>query len=274
MDFSGSTERSDDMELPAALPRRSGLNRGAYHGELIDIAAVIGDDLEAARHHGWTVDSLLDDDDGPAPLYALSRTTSRSTRRLYFSTGIHGDEPAGPLAVRQLLRENLWPRDADLWVMPCMNPSGFPRGQRTNQEGIDLNRDYRHPKSRAIRAHVQWLERQPHFDFAVCLHEDWEALGFYLYELNPDDQTSQAEAVIAAVARVCPIDHSPAIDGWPAQGGIIRPQVSPEHRPEWPEAIHLIAHRTRHSYTLEAPSDFELRVRVEALVAAVRALIL
>ena len=268
----GSTGQSNAMDWTASPPVRLGKNRGAYYGEPIDIESVLRDQVESARRHGWTVESILPE--ARLPLYAFSRRTQQPRQRLYFSTGIHGDEPAGPLAIRQLLQDDLWPPDLDLWVMPCLNPDGFVLRRRTNGEGIDLNRDYRQPKSRAVQAHVRWLERQPRFDFAVCLHEDWEAHGFYVYELNPDRQPSRAEAVIQAVSACCPVDRSPTIDGWPANDGIIRPQVEPRDRPEWPEAIHLVVNRTRHSYTLEAPSDFELSARVKALVTAVRALIL
>ena len=44
-------------------------------------------------------------------------------------------------------------------------------------------------------------------------------------------------------------------------------------REEWPEAIHLIHHKTRLNYTLEAPSDYPLPTRVNALVRAVQAAI-
>ena len=57
----------------------------------------------------------------------------------------------------------------------------------------------------------------------------------------------------------------------PAHNGIIRPGVDPRSRPDWPEAFFLITHKTRLSYTLEAPSDFPLAARVAALVAAVTA---
>src|SRR5204862_2637245 len=106
--------------------------------------------------------------------------------RIYMSTGIHGDEPAGPLALRQLLQQNQWPAEACLWLCPCLNPTGFPLNRRENAEGEDLNRDYRHLVTDEIRAHVAWLKRQPKFDVTPCLHEDWESTGFYLYALNPD----------------------------------------------------------------------------------------
>jgi hypothetical protein len=120
-------------------------------------------------------------------------------------------------------------------------------------------------------AHIAWLKRQPGFDLCLCLHEDWESHGFYLYEQNPEKQPSLAESIIAAVAEVCPIDPSEVIEGRPAQNGIIRPNLDPRTRPQWPEAFFLITHKTQLSYTLEAPSDFPLSARVAALVAAVNA---
>ena len=76
---------------------------------------------------------------------------------------------------------------------------------------------------------------------------------------------------MAAVAPVCPIDLSPVIEGREAQGGVIRPSLDPSTRPQWPEAFWLLQNKTRRSCTLEAPSDFPLATRVNALVAGVNA---
>jgi len=248
--------------------QRLGKNHGGYGGERIDIVRVLQDDLRAARDFGWSLETL------PAGTgrewIALHRRVPGAETKIYLSTGIHGDEPAGPLAVRQLLIENQWPANTDIWICPCLNPTGFPINQRENADGLDLNRDYRHPRSVEIRSHVDWLNRLPGFDLCFCLHEDWESHGFYLYELNPDRRPSPAERIIAQVSRICPIDPSAEIEGRPARGGIIRPDLDPAQRPQWPEAFFLITHKTRHSFTLEAPSDFPLSARVAALVAAVR----
>jgi hypothetical protein len=77
--------------------------------------------------------------------------------------------------------------------------------------------------------------------------------------------------MIEAVRPVCPIDLSENIEGRPASGGIIHPKINPQDRPDWPEALYLISHKARQGYTLEAPSDFPLVTRVNALVAAVNA---
>lgn len=251
--------------------QKLGKNNGSYHGEQIDIAAVLRDIRDDASACGWNFDPIL-----AIPtleLHTYSRTSHQPRRRIYLSTGIHGDEPAGPLAIRQLVRENAWPQDADIWLCPCLNPTGFPVNRRENASGIDLNRQYLHIKAEETRAHIDWLQRQPAFDVALCLHEDWESLGFYLYELNPDNRPSHAEEMIRRVSAVCPIDLSPEIEGRPAQGGIIHPNIDPRSRPEWPEAFWLLTHKTRHSYTLEAPSDFPLATRVNALVEGVKAVL-
>ncbi len=252
--------------------RRLGKNSQGYAGETINITAVLNDCVAAAQAHGWTVERIH-----PTPkleLLALTRPAARATTaapRVYLSAGIHGDEPAGPLAVRQLLQDNAWPPELSLWLWPCLNPTGLGLNRRENAEGVDLNRQYLQPTAPETLAHIACLQRQPSFDLCLCLHEDWESHGFYLYELNPDQQPSLAEAMIARVAEVCPIDPSELIEGRPAQNGIIRPSVDPRSRPQWPEAFFLLTHKTRLSYTLEAPSDFPLPVRVAALAAAVNA---
>ena len=253
---------------------RLGKNHGGYHGETIDIRALLHDVGAAAQQQGWSSE-IFHEADG-FKWFALHRApvspgSPDAAVRIYISTGIHGDEPAGPLAALRLLQDNRWPAAAEIFLLPCLNPAGFTLNRRENAGGIDLNRDYRNPKSAEVRAHIAWLERQPKFDLYLCLHEDWESHGFYLYEQNPDSKPPLAETIIEAVKKVCPVDLSENIEGRPAQGGIIRPIVSPQERPDWPEAFYLIVNKSRQGCTLEAPSDFPLATRVNALVAGVNA---
>ncbi|HEX9048225.1 MAG TPA: M14 family metallocarboxypeptidase [Verrucomicrobiae bacterium] len=251
--------------------RKLGKNQGRYLGETIDIQAVLQNVEAAALKHGWAGESFHVH--AHFRWLALRRPPNPATVpvRVYLSAGIHGDEPAGPLAVLRLIEEDRWPAAVELFVIPCLNPAAFLLNKRENTDGIDLNRDYRDTKSAEIRAHISWLDRQPPFDLYLCLHEDWESHGFYLYEQNPDQKPSLAEKMIAAVKPVCPVDLSEIIEGRPAHGGIIRPNILPQDRPDWPEAFYLISHKSRQGYTLEAPSDFALSTRVDALVAAVTA---
>lgn len=252
--------------------QRLGKNDGAYHGETIDIRSLMRDIGLAGQEHGWTSETFYNS--GDFSLTALHRRSSspgKHLQRIYISTGIHGDEPAGPLAALRLLRENQWPARTEIILLPCLNPIGFVNNTRENGQRIDLNRDYLQPQSAEVCAHIAWLERQTAFDLCLCLHEDWESHGFYVYELNPDAQPSRAEAIVVGVSRVCPIDQSEIIEGREAHGGIIRPSIDPRSRLQWPEAFWLLQHKTRLSYTLEAPSDFTLQTRIDALVAGVNA---
>ncbi len=234
-----------------------------------EVAALVGRIAAAGRTAGFG-DETFGEAAG-VPLLALTRPAAPSRPRVYLSAGIHGDEPAPPRALLGLLEHGVFD-DACAWfICPVLNPGGLARGRRENPAGHDLNRDYRSRATAEVRAHVAWLQRQPAFDLTLCLHEDWEARGFYLYELNPDRRPSLADAIIAAVRPIGPIDLSTIIDGRPAQGGIIRPDGDPAKRDQWPEAIYLRAHHTRLSYTLETPSSRPLGERVAAHRAAVAA---
>ncbi|MGN6554282.1 MAG: M14 family metallopeptidase [Verrucomicrobiota bacterium] len=251
--------------------QRLGKNINGYCGDTIEIGAVLRGIESAAKELGWTIETFFQTRE--YKLFALHRKSSRdfsASSRIYISAGIHGDEPAGPLAALRLLQENQWPENADLWLCPCLNPVGFTLNSRENADGFDLNRAYLNPSLAEVIAHSAWLERQPNFDLCLLLHEDWESHGFYLYEQNPERRPSLAEPMIEAVAKVCPIDRNELIEGRPAKDGIVRPNLDVLSRTDWPEAFYLISRKTRLCYTLEAPSDFALPVRVNALAAAVR----
>lgn len=244
--------------------RRLGKNQGGYFGETIPIESVLERIRSAARQWGWTEEIFFQ----PPRLSGLIREAETARKRVYLSAGIHGDEPAGPLALAELLEENSWPREISLWMCPCLNPLGFTQNTRSNAQGIDLNRGYRRRDVPEIEAHIRWLERQPHFDLTLCLHEDWETNGFYLYDLHRGETASCAQEIIREVESVCPVEHSSRIEGRSAVDGVIRAEFDPEMLPDWPEAFYLVDQKSPLSYTFEAPSDYELPVRVAALKTA------
>jgi protein MpaA len=204
------------------------------------------------------------------PLLAFTKRTAGAKPRIYLSAGIHGDEPAPPMALLSMMESGDFDQRAVWIICPILNPAGLSAGLRENASGVDLNRDYRNPESPETQAHIAWLERQPNFDLAICVHEDWESTGFYLYELNPDKRPSLAENMIKAASKACPIDLSPLIEGRESRGGIIRPELNPMEREKWPEAAYLQVHHTRLSYTVESPSALAMETRISALRTAMR----
>ena len=246
----------------------------AYRGEPVDIEAVLGQISLAAKKTGWQQDRVSVENKNlrsRVDAVAYRRLSRFPSHRIYLSSGIHGDEPAGPAAILELMEANRWPAELEVWVCPCLNPSGFLYNRRENARGIDLDRDYRSLETEEVQTHVFWLKRKPNFDLTLCLHEDHTAPGFFLYESNPDDLPSAAKKMISRVAGACLIDRSPLIHERPAANGIVRLADDPYRQMEWTEAIFLATHKTKLSYRLESPSQMPLEVRVTALVSAVRA---
>jgi murein peptide amidase A len=237
----------------------------------IDVPALAARFEAAGRAAGFRVEDF--GRVAGVPLLALTKRTPGPLPRFYLSAGIHGDEPAPPLALAELLEAGAFDKRAVWFLCPLLNPAGLIRHTRENAAGIDLNRDYRDPQSDETRAHLAWLRRQPYFDCTFCMHEDWEAKGFYLYEQNPLGRPSLAAPMLQAAAAFCAVDSSGLIDGREAKGGIIRPQDDPFERPKWPEAIYLRANQTSLAYTIETPSGFPLALRVAAQRASIEAAI-
>lgn len=196
-------------------------------------------------------------------------------RRVYLSAGIHGDEPAGPLAILRLLREgDLFTTGHDWTICPALNPHGLRAGTRENILGIDLNRDYQRRASAEAATHAAWLLGRPPPELFLSLHEDWETTGFYFYEINLHaDQPERARAILAAASATLPIEAGPEIDGHAVrEDGWIHHAAEADLPDDWPEAIFLAKNGCPLSFTFETPSTAAtLDARVEALTAAVHA---
>jgi len=99
------------------------------------------------------------------------------------TAGMHGDEPATPWALLSMVRDGLLDSRFAYRLWPCVNPSGYEAGTRTNAEGQDVNRGFSRggttPEARAIFT----ANRDRRFVLALDLHEDFEADGSYVYEL-------------------------------------------------------------------------------------------
>lgn len=193
--------------------------------------------------------------------------------RVYISAGIHGDEPAGPLAVLEMVRSGFFGPEGNWALCPALNPTGLAAGTRENVDGEDLNRDYWTRRTGEVASHIEWLKSTEAPSCFISLHEDWETNGFYFYEINcGEDCPERAHSILNAVSPWFPPEPAELIDGH-----AIREQGWIYHVPEadlpenWPEAIFLAKSGCCLSFTFETPSSAGLRDRVAAHVAAVEA---
>lgn len=222
----------------------------------------------AAVEAGFSCEVLAETSAGP--LVAWRRAGKGP--RVYLSAGIHGDEPAGPLALLALMQEGFFAADVDWAICPALNPTGLAVGSRDNADGLDLNRDYRLQQSPEATAHAAWLASSPAPEMFLSLHEDWESKGFYLYEINLGaDRPERTRRIIASVSPWFPPEPGPDIDGHtPREAGWIFHEAEADVPEGWPEAIYLAKLGCSLSFTFETPSHAQLATRVEAQCAAVR----
>lgn len=239
----------------------------------VNVVQLTADLQAAATGAGFTAATYGTVDD--YRLLGLVRSAAQRSpdqRAVYLSAGIHGDEPAGPLALLELLRSDALPRHHDYVICPLMNPTGLEAGTRENHDGLDLNRGYSDFRAVELRTHRDWLQRQLRaLDLSIHLHEDWEAQGFYLYELNFGDAVDYADRMLRAVIRFLPVESATLIDGRPAKAGVIRPETIPDLPEGMPEAIYLQQNFGGLNYTIETPSTLPMDLRVGAQKAAVLA---
>ncbi|MBE36782.1 MAG: succinylglutamate desuccinylase [Opitutaceae bacterium] len=205
-------------------------------------------------------------------MLAFTKHTPGPRPRIYISSGIHGDEPAPPIALLSLIHAGFFDDRANWFLCPVINPTGLQIGTREDHQERDLNRDFLDRKTPEIHALTRWLNRQPCFDLCICLHEDWESQGYYLYEVDRRDRPAYAAEILASVKTALPIESATTIDERPIdEPGIIRPVSDPLLRKDWPETIYLINHHTSLDYTLETPSAFTMGRRILAHKLALEA---
>jgi hypothetical protein len=194
-------------------------------------------------------------------------------KRVYLSAGIHGDEPAGPLALLELLHGGFFDSGIHWILCPALNPAGLATGRRENGEGRDLNRDYWLRETLEVACHAAWLDTLATPDLFISLHEDWETTGFYFYEINlREDLPARAETILTAVGHWFHPEAGPDIDGHEVrEAGWIYHAAEPDLPEGWPEAIYLAKLGCPLSFTFETPSRAALKSRVAAHVAAVKA---
>ncbi len=208
------------------------------------------------------------------PLLAWEKAGRGPT--VYISAGIHGDEPAGPLAVMQLLESGLFTAELNWRICPALNPTGLSLGVRDNHLGLDLNRDYFLRVSAEVTAHARWIEDRPPPDLFLSLHEDWEVNKFYLYEINTgNDEPHVARGILRGVSKhFQPQDSALIDDHAPREPGWIFHEPEPDEPHGWPEAIFLVKRGCPLSFTFETPSGAPLPDRVAAHCTAVESALL
>ena len=146
-------------------------------------------------------------------------------KRIGLFSLVHGDEPAGALALLRLLRALVnQPALATGYVLtfyPVCNPTGYEDHTRHNRAGLDLNREF---WNASRQPEVRILEREltaQNFDGMVALHADDTSDGLYGYAPNRLLNENLLVPALRASERVLPRNRRRFIDGFTACDGVI-----------------------------------------------------
>ena len=145
--------------------------------------------------------------------------------RLGLFAAIHGDEPEGAAALRDLLwrldDEPSLAQGYELYAYPVCNPGGFEDGTRHSRAGLDLNREFWRGSA---QPEVYFLERELgvlQFSGLVALHSDDTTAGAYAFVRGATLTEALAKPALRAAARFVPVADGEVIDGFRARGGLI-----------------------------------------------------
>jgi len=205
------------------------------------------------------------------PRYTLVGPNSGDPISIGLFAAIHGDEPAGTLAVCHFLREASAQLDVvedfRLQAYPICNPTGFEDNSRYSRRGHDLNREF---WKGSVEAEVQVLEhelRTSHFTGLVQLHADDTSDGLYGFVRGHTLTENLLRPALRAAGEILPRNVSATIDGFAARDGIIYDQyegvlAAPAEMDPVPFEI-----------VFETPQKAPLESQVEALVVAIRTIL-
>jgi protein MpaA len=195
----------------------------------------------------------------------------REALKFGFFAGLHGDEPAGTVACRQLAAWALATPEAvrgyELHFFPQCNPTGCAAGTRHTGLGLDLNREFwRGSGEPEVRQLEEELRREQYHGI-VALHSDDTTDGIYGFVSGALLSSHVLEPALVAAEKILPRNRAAIIDGFPAHDGIIKEGYTgilaapPDQRPQPLQIV------------FETPALAPLDAQVRATVLAVQTIV-
>ncbi len=159
------------------------------------------------------------------PRLVFRRPGETPETKLGIFAGIHGDEPAGVIAlcdfVRALDASPVRGDGYELHVYPLVNPTGYEDCTRHSRSGKDLNREFWRG---SLEPEVALLEKEilsEQYHGYISLHSDDTCEGFYAFARGHTLTEHLLRPALAAAEAALPLDRRSEIDGFHAEEGII-----------------------------------------------------
>jgi hypothetical protein len=195
------------------------------------------------------------------------------------ASGVHGDEPAPPWALLDLVERRELDAHYSYRAWPCTNPSGYAGRTRENADGFDVNRSFgrggQTPEARAIVT----ANRDRKFALSLDLHEDCDAEGFYCYEYGAGDVGRRVVNAVAAAGYPIQDLHRCDLGGPVAEyvldEGVARPpaRLEIEAIGGLSYTLSVVRHAAARALTFETPVRMPWADRIAIHSIAVKAAI-
>ena len=159
------------------------------------------------------------------PRFSFRGTNGADPIRIGIFAAIHGDEPAGALAIVQFLLDLAahpsFAADYQIHAYPVCNPTGFEDNTRHSRKGRDLNREF---WKNSAETEVQILEnelRTQQFHGLIQLHADDTSDGIYGFVRGATLTENLLRPALREAGKILPRNNSALIDGFAARDGMI-----------------------------------------------------
>lgn len=191
--------------------------------------------------------------------------------RLAIFATVHGDEPAGALALtefyRALVREPALASGYQIYAYPLCNPTGYEDNTRHSRGGKDLNREF---WVSSAEPEVLLLEDElwrHQFDGLISLHSDDTSDGLYGFVQGPDLSKELLLPALWAAEKFLPRNEQRIIDGFPANRGLIQQGY------DGVLSAPVEARQVPFDLTFETPQAAPVHLQVKATVAALECIL-
>ena len=183
----------------------------------------------------------------------------RNKPTICISTGSHGTEKSGPLAVLKFIKEYIPNKeDPRIVILPLINPEGLFNNKRKNHRDIDLNRHFfDDPKPREIRNIINSIKKE-NISLFISLHEDDEKKGVYLYNYSKNNKI--AKKIVKFFSKITKICRDKKIYRDKASNGIISNPLHDGSFDEW-----VYHHSVKTAICIEIPDKalkFNQRIKI------------
>ena len=205
------------------------------------------------------------------PFYLVELGTSKvELPAILLTASVHGNEPSGVEAVLRFLERDHGSLLSHFrfLILPCINPTGYIRDLRENSRRIDINRAFEEDNLPEVQIVKEVLSNRQ-FVCALDFHEDWEAVGFYLYE-GRREGLLLGEAIIERIKAIGPIEpDDPGDEGGDGSDPPRSVGIYPVASSWGTQGLTSYTHKYHSEHVLisEAPTEWEMERRVAAHLA-------